>query len=31
VKFTNSDAGLVRLFLRFVEQMGYPREELTYG
>jgi hypothetical protein len=30
VKFTNSDAGLIRLFLRFVEQVGYPRAELSY-
>jgi hypothetical protein len=30
VQFTNSDPGLVRLFLRFVGLLGYPREELSY-
>ncbi|HEX6686508.1 MAG TPA: helix-turn-helix domain-containing protein [Candidatus Limnocylindrales bacterium] len=30
VKFTNSDAGLIRLFLRFLEQLGYTRDQLSY-
>lgn len=28
--FTNSDPGLVELFIRFVERKGVPREALTY-
>lgn len=30
VTFTNSDLGLVRLFLRFLEVVGYHRDELNF-
>jgi hypothetical protein len=30
LKFTNSDPGLIELFLRFVEALGVSRQRLTY-
>lgn len=31
VKFVNSDVTLISLFLRFADELGYPRDQLSYS